>query len=184
MARLAYLDKDNLPLEDQDIFVSNINLYRALAHSPNGVRAIIAFGAFIRLTSKLDPRLREMAILQVGYLARSKYEFSHHVKIGRDYGLSDKDIQAIINETNGHHTDLEPFHKSVLRAAREMTNNLAVSDETFAELLEDLGPERIIDLILTVSFYNGIVRILAALQIDVEIEYIKYLEKFSVKDFW
>ena len=95
MARLPYLDRADVKPEHQDLLARNINLYRALVHSPNGARAFSVLGHFIRHTSHLDPRLREMAILQVGYLVRSPYEYSHHVEIGRDFGVSDDDIRAI-----------------------------------------------------------------------------------------
>ncbi len=129
MARLPYLDRSDLPPEHQDLLKRNINLHRLLAHSPNGTRAFNGLGNFIRHGSRLDPRLREMAILQVGYLARSPYEYSHHVKIGRDFGVSDDDIRAITDETEGRPSKLEPLAKAVLRAAREMTTDLAISDE-------------------------------------------------------
>jgi alkylhydroperoxidase family enzyme len=168
MARLPYLDRTDVKPEHQDLLTRNINLYRALVHSPDGARAFSALGHFIRHTSRLDPRLREMAILQVGYLARSPYEYSHHVEIGRDFGVSDDDIRAVGDETAGRPTKLEPVAKAVLRAAREMTTDLAISDATFAELRRELDYERLTDLVLTVGFYNGVVRILATLQIDVE----------------
>jgi alkylhydroperoxidase family enzyme len=86
MARLPYVDKSDLAPENQDLLARNITLHRALAHSPNGLRAFGGLGQFIRHKSRLDPRVRELAILQVGYLARAPYEWSHHVKIGRDFG--------------------------------------------------------------------------------------------------
>jgi alkylhydroperoxidase family enzyme len=95
LARLPYLDRADVKPEHQDLLTRNINLYRALVHSPDGLRTFSALGHFIRHTSRLDPRLREMAILQVGYLARSPYEYSHHVEIGRDFGVSDDEIRAI-----------------------------------------------------------------------------------------
>jgi len=131
MARLPYLDKSDLSVENQDLLARNINLVRALVHSPNGARAFGALAAFIRFKSRLDPRLREMAILQVGYLTRSPYEYSHHVKLGREFGVSDDDLRAIAEETAGRPTALDSLAKAVLRAAREMTRDLAVSDETF-----------------------------------------------------
>jgi alkylhydroperoxidase family enzyme len=174
MARLPYLDRADVNPEHQDLLTRNINLYRALVHSPDGLRTFSALGHFIRHTSRLDPRLREMAILQVGYLARSPYEYSHHVEIGRDFGVSDDDIRAIGDETAGRLTKL------VLRAAREMTTDLAISDRTFAELRRELDHERLTDLVLTIGFYNGVVRILATLQIDVEDGYHKYLDEFPL----
>lgn len=180
MARVPYLDKADLAAENQDLLSRNINLYRALAHSPNAARSFSNLGSFIRHRSRLDPRLREMAIIQVGYLTKSSYEYSHHIKIGGDFGVSDDDIGAIIAETEGRPTALEPLAKAVLRAAREMTLALAVSDETFAALRQGLDNERLTDLVITVAFYNGVVRLLATMQIDVEEDYRRYLDAFPL----
>ena len=182
MARLPYLDRSDLAPEFQDLLKRAINLNRALAHSPNAARAFNGVGNFIRHGSRLDPRLREMAILQVGYLARSPYEYSHHVKIGRDFGVSDDDIRAITDESEGRPSKLEPLATAVLRAAREMTIDLAISDRTFAELRQDLDNEHLTDLVLTISFYNAVVRVLATLQIDVEPDYLKYLDEFPLPE--
>ena len=180
MARVPYLDKSDLAPEDQKLLERNITLHRALANSPNGLRAFGALGQFIRHKSRLDPRLRELAILQVGYLARAPYEWSHHVKIGRDFGVTDEDIHALIAETEGRASKLEPLPKLVLKAAREMTNDLAISEATFAALRKDLDNERVVDLVITISFYNAVVRLLASLQIDVEPEYQPYLDEFPL----
>lgn len=180
MARVPYLEQSDLPAEHQGLLARNINLYRALVHSPNGARSFGTLGRFIRSESRLDPRLRELAILQVGYLTRSAYEYSHHIKIGRDFGVSDEDIRAIAAETAGHETALDPLARTVLRAAREMTEDLAVSDGTFAALQAGLDGECLVDLVITVAFYNGVVRLLATLQIDVEEDYLPYLEEFPL----
>jgi len=180
MARLPYLDRADLPPEFQDLLARNINLNRALVHSPNAARVFGALGQFIRHKSRLDPRLREMAILQVGYLARSPYEFSHHVSIGREFGVSDDDIRAIAEESAGRASKLEPLAKTVLRAAREMTGDLAMSEGTYAELRQSLDNECLTDLVLTIAFYNAVVRVLATLQIDVEDDYLKYLDEFPL----
>src|SRR5260370_28897147 len=180
MARVPYLQKPDLAAADQDVLARDITLHRALAHSPKGARAFLGVGRFIRHQSRLDPRLREMAILQVGYLARSPYEYSHHIKIGRDFGVSDDDVRAMIAETAGKTSALEPLAKAVLRAAREMTTNMAVSDATFAELRQGLDTECLTDLVITIAFYNGVVRLLATMQIDVEDDYLHYLDEFPL----
>jgi alkylhydroperoxidase family enzyme len=180
MARVPYLKKSDLAAADQDVLARDITLHRALAHSPKGARAFLGLGRFIRHESRLDPRLRELAILQVGYLARSPYEYSHHIKIGREFGVSDADIRAMIDETEGRASGLDAPAKLVLKAAREMTSELAVSDATFTALREFLDPERLVDLVMTIAFYCGVVRLLASLQIDVEDEYRRYLEEFPL----
>lgn len=180
MARLPYLDLENLPPEHQDLLARRANIYRALAHSPNGLRAFSTLGGFIRFKSKLDPRLRELAILMVGYLARAPYEWSHHIEIGKKFGVSDGDIRALMVEADGRPSGLEPLAKAVLQAAREMTEKLAISDATFVALQSGLDNECIVDLSLTIGFYNGVVRVLASLDIDVEDSYKAYLDQFPL----
>ena len=178
MARVPYLDQADLAAEHKDLLARSINLFRAMVHSPNGARAFHGLGEFIRHGSRLDPRLRELAILQVGYLTKSVYEYTHHIKIGRDFGVSDDDIRAIAAETAGRPSGLEPLAKMILRAAREMTQEFAISDEAFDALKEDLDHERLTDLAITIAFYNGVVRFLATMQIDNEPEYQKFLAEF------
>ena len=180
MARLPYLEKSDLPEADQDVLNRDINLYKILAHSPNAARAFQGLGRFIRYESKLDPRLREMAILMVGYLARSPYEYSHHIKIGRDFGVSDDDIRGLIDEAEGRGSSLDPTSKLVLRAAREMTEEGSVSDATFASLEKEMSREHLLDLIITIGFYNAVVRVLASTGMDVEESYMPYLEEFPL----
>jgi len=180
MARLPYLTKADLAPDDQDVLEREINLNRILAHSPKAARAFGRLGGFIRFQSKLDPRLRELAILQVGYLARSPYEYSHHIKLGREFGVSDDDIRALAEESAGRPTQLEPLARAVLAAARQLTTGLTVASDTFAELSGELGAELVLDLLMTISFYNGVVRLLGAVEMDVEREYLRYLEEFPL----
>src|SRR6266404_5712532 len=135
MARLPYLDKSDLLPEHQDLLARNHNLYRVLAHSPRAARSLNTLARYIRDGSRLDPRLRELAILQVGYLTG---------------------------------------------AAWEMTLDLTVSDETFAVLQQELDNERLTDLVVTISFYNGLVRLLETMQVDVEEDHLPYLEEFPL----
>src|SRR5258706_11136595 len=180
MARLPYLNPDDLAPEHKHLLKRNINLLRVLSHNPEAATAFHGVGMYIRHQSRFDPRLRELAILQVGWLARSPYEWSHHVKISHDFGVTDDDITALIDDTAGRPTTLEPAAKLVLRAAREITRDLKVSDATWAELARAYDSERLTDLTLTIAFYNAVVRVLATLQIDVEPDYQPYLDKFPL----
>ena len=180
MARVPYLDPSDLAPENRDLLARNVNLYRAMVHSPDGTRSFLTLAKYIRFHSRLDPRLREMAILQVGFLTRSPYEYSHHIRIGRDFGVTDDDIRAIEAETKGQATNLSPLARAILRAARELTAQPSLSDDTFAELRKGLDNEQVVDLLLTISFYAGVVRLLAALQIDVEDDYLHYLQEFPL----
>ena len=180
MARLPYLEADQVAPEYRDMLKRNTNLHKLLVNSPDMARAFNGVGNFIRFKSKLDPRLRELAILQVGWIERSEYEFTHHVRIGREFGVTDDDIEGLIAETEGKPSKLEPLAKAILRGAREMVRNLAMSDTTFGQIRKELSDEHMTDLVLTIAFYCAVVRVLATMQIDNEPYYKEVLQQYPI----
>ena len=70
MARIPYLDQADLAPENKDLLNRVINITRILVHNPDAARAFHGVGNYIRFKSKLDPRLRELAILEVGWLTQ------------------------------------------------------------------------------------------------------------------
>jgi alkylhydroperoxidase family enzyme len=182
MARVPYLDLDlsRFAPENQKLMVRKGNIYKALANSPKGLAAFGALASHIRFDSRLDQRLSELAILTVGYVTRQAYEWSHHVEIARRFGVKDEDIRGLMAEAEGRESSLEPLAKAIVRASKEMTEGLAVSDATFAAVRQGLDDEQIVDLVTTIGFYNAVVRVLEALQIDVETDYQKFLDEFPL----
>ena len=180
MARLPYLEPADLAPEFKDLLARPINLSKLLVNSPNMARAFGGVGKFIRSGSKLDPRLRELAILQVGWMEKSEYEFTHHVKIGKEFGVTDADIRGMMDETAGKPSRLEPLVKAILRGAREMVRDLGMSDATFAEIRKDLSNEHMTDLVLTIAFYCAVVRVLATMKMDNEPYYKEVLKQYPI----
>jgi alkylhydroperoxidase family enzyme len=180
MARVPDLTVNDLAEADRDLLKRPIALHKALVNSPKAARAFSGLGQFIRYGSRLDPRLRELAILQVGWQARSPYEWSHHVKIGKDFGVSDADIHALIAESAGQASALEPLAKLVLLAAREAAAGPGVSEATYKALTAHFDHELMVDLVLTISFYCAVVRALSSLAIEVEPEYQPYLDQYPL----
>jgi alkylhydroperoxidase family enzyme len=180
MARVKYLDQSDLAPQDQELLARPVNIFRALVHSPQAHRSFGQLVDWIRNESTLDSRLREMAILQVGYLTRCEYEYSHHITIGRDFGVSDDDIRAIAADTAGEATALSELDCAVLQLTREMTTDIQGSQEAFDAVSAGLSEEHTVDLLLVISFYNAVVRMLFTLEIDVEDEYLPLLDEFPL----
>ena len=180
MSRVPYVNRDDLTPEFQYLLDRPISLYRGLANSPEALAVHQKFGKWVRWESALDPRLRELLILHVGYLTKSPYEFSHHIKISQDFGVTEDEIRQLIRYSNGQGCTLSEIDQLALAAARQLTENLSISDETWAALAKHFDPPRLTDIVLVVSFYNSVVRVLSGLQIDVEPEYQKYLDAFPL----
>src|SRR3954464_4001217 len=109
MARLPYLEADQVAPEYRDMLKRNTNLHKLLVNSPEMARAFNGVGGYIRFKSKLDPRLREVGILRGGGMEKSEYEFTHPVKIGKAFGVTDADIEGLLAETEGKPPRLEPL---------------------------------------------------------------------------
>ena len=175
MARLPYRSAEDLPAESRYLLDRPINLFRALAGNPTVLRWMHDIGTWIRHDCSFDARLRELAILQVGYLSRSAYEFTHHVAIGLSFGVTMADVHALRAAAHGRPTDLDEEMATVLEAARQLTVGTSVDDATWERLLALFGESASLDLIFVITHYVQVVRVLGALQIDVEPEYEQYL---------
>lgn len=181
MARVPYLGDDELVEPARARVADNpIALYRALAGSPGGLDVFAGIGRWIRYGSTLDPRRRELLILAVGAAAGCDYEFAHHVKIGRDFGCSDEDIRGLLQAVREEPSTLGADEQVLVRAARECTLDGAITADTFALLAKSYDTERLVEIVLVLAHYAGVVRVLESLQIDLEPDFRHYLEAFPL----
>lgn len=181
MARVPYLSESDLTDDYRALLARPINLFRCLANSPGGFRQFFNIGEWIRFECQLDPRLRELAILQVGYLTSNAYEFSDHVEISRRFGVTDEDIDSLRAVHDGQTTSLGELEIAVLSAAREMTQYLSITADTWSRLAKHLTDGRLVDLVIVIAFYNQVVRVLNSLEVSVEPDYEAYLERFPLR---
>lgn len=172
MARVKLLNVEDVPEESRWLLERNtredgdlFNIYRALAHTPDGLRQFLRLGSYLLTRSRLDPREREIAILRTGALAGCRYEVAHHVPIARAAGLDDGAIRAAVEG------DASPFSEreaAALRFATELTRDARVSAETHASLGALFSERELADLALTVGYYNLVARVLNGLEVDLE----------------
>ena len=174
MARIRLLEKDEVDpiakeiyqrVEDNGLKIANI--FKAEAHSPKLLRDITLMGLTLLTECKLNPRLRELAILRVGDLLQSSYEWAQHAPHALKVGASQEQIDALPEWANSDRFDSQ--ERDVLQYTDEMTKDIRVSDETFARLTYFLSEEEIVELTVTVGYYAMICRMLEALEIELEI---------------
>ncbi len=178
MAQLRYLTTDDLDEADRDLLARPIHLYRAMVNAPGITRAFLGLANEIRHRSRLDPRLRELVILRVAWITRSAYEWSHHVRIGRDFGVTDADVRRTMHPTAAL---ADGADAAVLRAAGEIAEGDGqLSDATWAALRAHLAADAVTELLLTASLYVGLARFIRAAAIDVEQDYQAELAAFPL----
>jgi len=181
VARVPYVSPEDLSEPSRSVLASyHVNLFKALANAPEGIVHLHGIGMWIRNELSLPSRLRELAILQVGACARSEYEFSHHVGIALEHGLRPEDIRAVIEGSEGSRAGLNPLEQATLQAATQLAEGGSIEDDLWAVLRRDLDDRQLVELVVTISFYTGVVRILSALGVEVEAEHQESLRRFPL----
>ena len=142
-----------------------LNIFRALSHSPEALRRFMKFGSYFLEDGKLDPALREIAILRAGAVCGSPYEFSQHIAFGRRAGLTDEQVRATLD---GNGAPFDDQQRAVLQYAGELSKGSRVSQETFAAVRVFLDEEQVVELTMVIGFYNMVSRVLNALEVDVD----------------
>jgi alkylhydroperoxidase family enzyme len=133
------------------------NIFRTLAHHPKLATRSMVYGSHLLYKSSLPGRLREIAILRVGWLCQSEYEFGQHTLIGRTEGLSDVEIERLTHDPGSEQWALWAGpERVVLAAVQELHDDWFVTDATWAALTAELTTEQVLDLIHTVGHYHTV----------------------------
>jgi alkylhydroperoxidase family enzyme len=129
-----------------------INIFRVLMNHPLLAREWGRLGAYI-LSEKqtLSPRDREFAILRIGWLNQSPYEFEQHKRISKGLGISDDEMDRI---TKGPKAGWNAHDAAILQAADDLFENSIVSDETWKTLSKTYNTQQMMDLVFTIGQYN------------------------------
>src|SRR5215510_9630856 len=151
MARLPYLDRDQLPEPERDLFDNLLaqrgsigNIFRTVAHSPLLLRRLLYFSDGLRNRTRLDPRFRELAIMTVGRLTNCEYEYVHHQALAKRVGVRPEQVERLASwETDPAFNDQE---RAVIRYATGITQNEKVVDSTFDALRTVLNNGLILEL--------------------------------------
>ena len=156
--RIAPLDEQHWPAEAREILgragesERTFNVFRTLARYPKLLKRWLPFANHVLFKSALPAREREILILRIGWLCQSEYEFAQHVAIGRRAGLTDADIQRIVDGPDA--TGWEPFEATLVRAADELHRDAFVTESSWTALATRYGAEQLMDAVFTVGQYN------------------------------
>src|SRR2546423_8167646 len=108
MARMRYIDREDLPEEYRHLFERSalpgdrpMNIRRMMAHTPMLAEKRSVFASALLNKTKLDPRLRELALLTIGRLTGAAYEDTHHIRFAPRAGVTDEQL-SVLPVWDGH----------------------------------------------------------------------------------
>ncbi|MDX6663993.1 MAG: hypothetical protein QOG68_199 [Solirubrobacteraceae bacterium] len=140
------------------------NLFTTLGRHRRLFRGWLRFAGRLMPGGRLPRRETELAILRVAHLRDCRYEFDHHVRLGRRAGVTADDVQRVIAGPAA--PDWSPREAALLTAVDELHRDRDVSDATWAALGGHLDERELIELVFLVGHYEMLATAIAALRIE------------------
>ena len=172
MARVPFVTKEDLPESERHYFERMArehgtgHIWRAIANQPKVLDAMVSLANALRNDTAFEKRYRELGVLMVGLVTKSDYEFDHHWNSALTAGVRREQLENLAAfESSPHFTNQE---RAVLRYAKEATESGNVADATWNELRKYFDTRQAMEVVLTVAWYNCVVRILLPLEIEHE----------------
>lgn len=169
MPRIPYPDPATFPpklREFQARIDPNVNVFRMLPWAESAVEHWHRLGNALLQKSRLDPVLREMAIVRVGHLCRAAYEVYQHERISARIGMPAEKIAALKEGPDAPVFD--ELERLVLRFTDEVVKNVKASDATFDALAARLSHRELCELVLTIGYYQMTCAFLENFEIPIE----------------
>jgi alkylhydroperoxidase family enzyme len=173
MTRIDYVSRDAMPEGRTDLYDRLVaergpnpeHIFLALANAPDLAEAVLGMATALRRKTTLSRVFRELAVVTVGLETGAEYEAEHHRNAALRAGVRREQLEHLRDfETASCFTEQE---RAVTRLAKEVTLAGKVSDSTW-KAASFLGQRERLELLLTIAWYNCVVRMILPLQIEME----------------
>ena len=149
-------------------YMAELSIFQVLLNHPRLARVINDLLATMLWHGALDPRLRELVIMRIGWLTACDYEWTQHWRVASGLGVSAYDLLGVRNwrEYNG----FGPTERAVLAATDDVVRDGAVSTESWAACERELHGKRtvLIELVTAIGAWRMVASILHSLDVRLE----------------
>lgn len=153
-----------------DALGSPIMLFRMFARRPDRARAIVGWGSYyLSRRIALTLRQRELVIDRTTALCHADYEWGVHIATFAEKAeLSGAQIQSLARGRADDPCWTDPADRAVLRAVEGLHHHHDLDEEEWRSLVDSVGDEGAIDLLLLAGWYHAISYVARALRLPLE----------------
>lgn len=142
-----------------------LNIFRTMIGAPKALTAFLAWGNYIlSRRNALPAREREIVILRTGFLCKSGYEWTQHVRIGLSVGLTEAECEAIKVGASGW----SAADAALIHASDELHNDQFITDATWAALREHFDEKQCMDVVFTAGQYTQVSMLLNSFGVQLD----------------
>lgn len=145
----------------------DLGLFRVAAHAETAFGPWLAFSGALLSALELDPRLRELAILQVARQERCDYEWAQHEAIAAGVGVAEAQLEALRGDDLAAPVFAE-VERLVLGVVAEIGADGGARPQTIEALGRLMSVRAMVELVIVAGHYAAIARLVASFAIPVD----------------
>ena len=149
-------------------YMAELSIFQVLLNHPPLARAINDLLATMLWHGELDPRLRELMIMRIGWLTACDYEWTQHWRVASRLGVAPADLVGVRDWRT--YNGFGPAERAVLAATDDVVRDGVVSAESWAACERELQGDTtvLIELVAAIGAWRMIASILRSLEVPLE----------------
>jgi 4-carboxymuconolactone decarboxylase len=137
--------------------------FNSLLYSPAVSEGLLSFIQAETRNTALQPKLREVVILTVGFVWNAEYELYAHQAVATSVGVTLRDVEHL--SSGKAPVDLGPEGDLVQRFVLALTRERHVSDALFEEMKERFDTKAVFEMICLAGIYMTVSALLNAFEV-------------------
>ena len=174
MSRIPKLKKTNVQGEVNEIFTQLEkqfgmipNLFSTMAKYPIALKPVLDLYQAIAAESLIDPKLQEIANLEVSRINGCSYCTAHHSQMGKMAGLSNSQINSL--KAGAIDSSFNAKEKTVIKYSSAVAIDAEnIPDDLFQKLKIHFSDSEIVNLTLIIGLMNLFNKFNGALEVELE----------------
>jgi len=148
--------------------MGELEVFRVLNHHPRVAKGFHDLLASMLFDARLDPRVRELVIMRLGWCTGSVYEWTQHWRIARLLGVCDEDLLAVRGDWRAH-PGFGPAERAALAAVDDVLAHGVVGERTWSDVVAAFpDPADRIELVMVIACWRMVATVLESLQVPLD----------------
>ncbi|MGH3577206.1 MAG: carboxymuconolactone decarboxylase family protein [Mycobacterium sp.] len=149
-------------------YMAELSIFQVLLNHPRLAGALNDLLATMLWHGALEPRLRELVIMRIGWLTASDYEWTQHWRVAQGLGVTAEDLLGVRDWRA--YDAFGPAERAALAATDDVVRDGAVGADSWAACEREFGGDQavLIELVTAIGAWRMIASILRSLQVPLE----------------
>jgi alkylhydroperoxidase family enzyme len=141
------------------------NVLATMLHHPALAASFNRFGNVLLTQPAIGHRERELMLLRVAWRTCARYEWVHHVRLAKSYGLHGDDVAAI---AHGYSESWSPLERDLVAATDQLLDDYRIDDDIWDRLRQALTDAQLVEVPFIVGAYTCLAMAFNSWELQVE----------------